>query len=266
MRDKFITRFKPGLYVIMPLIMAFMIPDSKTINSSVYEWTKLTVKKNSTGSVREILKGPTRSLDMFEIKAVTLNGNQMLKEYTVEKGFDELLIVKSGLALITVNDEGKQLEEGSLVVASQGDRVSIKNPGKGEMTFYSFLLNPRESNGAQPAFNRVPAVFKEWNKLEFKTNANGGRRDVMKQATSALKELEIHVTTLKEGLPSHAPHNHPDEEIILVRFGRVEETINGAPFQLGPGSAIFLTNDDMHGISNVGSGQCEYYAIRWLTY
>lgn len=266
MRNKFIPRIKRGLFLVIPLIMAFMIPAVKPIPSSVYEWTKLAVKKNSRGSVRSILKGPTRSLDMFEIKAVTLNGKESLKEYTVGKGYDELLIVKSGTAMIKVGKESKQLEEGSIVVASQEDQVSITNPGSGEMTFYSFLFKPRSSEKAHPEAATAPALFKEWNKIEFKPNANGGRRDIMRQATSALKELEIHVTTLKEGLPSHAPHTHPDEEIILVRFGKVEETINGAPFQLGPGSAIFLTNDDNHGISNAGNSQCEYYAIRWLTY
>jgi quercetin dioxygenase-like cupin family protein len=57
----------------------------------------------------------------------------------------------------------------------------------------------------------------------------------------------------------------PMKKIILVRKGYVEETIKGEPYRLGPGSIIFLTNDDLHGIRNAGSGGCEYYAIRWLT-
>lgn len=86
----------------------------------------------------------------------------------------------------------------------------------------------------------------------------------MRQPTSMLKELEMHVTTLNEGLPSHSPHSHPDEEIILVRFGTVEEMIKDTSYKLGPGSVIFLTNNDFHGIRNAGKGKCEYYAIRWL--
>ena len=88
----------------------------------------------------------------------------------------------------------------------------------------------------------------------------------MRQPVSVLKELEMHTTQLKEGLPSHKSHTHADDEIILVRFGVVEESIKGKTFQCGPGSVIFLTNDDDHGIRNIGSGPCEYYAIRWLTY
>lgn len=76
----------------------------------------------------------------------------------------------------------------------------------------------------------------------------------------------MHATTLKEGVASHAAHTHADEEIILVKSGTVEETINGTPYKLGPGSVIFLSNDDPHGIRNAGEGQCEYYAIRWLVH
>ncbi|MEX2565956.1 MAG: cupin domain-containing protein [Cyclobacteriaceae bacterium] len=72
-------------------------------------------------------------------------------------------------------------------------------------------------------------------------------------------------TTLLEGEKSHDPHVHPDEEIILVLQGEVEEMINGTPYRLSPGSLIFLSSMDPHGIRNVGKGTCEYYAIRWTT-
>jgi quercetin dioxygenase-like cupin family protein len=87
----------------------------------------------------------------------------------------------------------------------------------------------------------------------------------MRTPTQSLVELEMHTTTLNEGEKSHAEHMHSDEEIILVRFGSVEESIKGKPCVLGPGSLIFLAPDDMHGIQNAGKGQCEYYAIRWIT-
>ncbi len=80
-----------------------------------------------------------------------------------------------------------------------------------------------------------------------------------------LKELEIHATTLNADASSHAGYNHPDEEIVLMRIGNVDETINDITQDIGPGSMMFLTNDDMHGIINVvNSSMCEYYAFRWL--
>jgi quercetin dioxygenase-like cupin family protein len=251
---------KPFISVSLTLIILISVSASKTINSGVFEWRKPT----GSGIVHNVLKGPTRSLDKFEAKIVTLKSGQGLKEYGVSTGCDELIIIKEGTADISVNGESKTLGEGSIVVFSHDDRIRIRNAQDNELIFFTFLFRPKfplePSQGTKAA-----AVVKDWSTLEFKASANGGRRDIMRQPLSALKELEIHTTTLNEGLPSHNAHIHPDEEIILVRFGTVEETINGKPFSAGPGSVIFLTDDDNHGIRNIGSGPCEYYAIRWLT-
>ncbi len=123
--------------------------------------------------------------------------------------------------------ESERLGEGSIVVASQGDVIKVLNGAKNDLTFYSFKFRPHESEGSCNMQLKAEPFIKDWNDIEFKVNANGGRRDIMRQPVSALKELEMHTTQLKEGLPSHSSHTHADEEIILVRFGRVEESING---------------------------------------
>jgi len=257
-----------SIRLLLALILIAILSGAadQPINSSVYDWTKLTMKKTSYGEERDILNGPTRSLDMFDAKAITLNEEQSIKIYKVESGFDELLIIKEGSAEVNVNNDSKILEAGSIVVASQGDKVNIRNLHNSKTTYYCFRFNPKSQPGKAQSVTKVLPVLEYWSTFIFKPSANGGRRDLLKQPTSTLKELEIHVTTLNEGLPSHAPHQHPDEEIILVRFGTVEQTINSTAYKLGPGSVIFLTNDDMHGISNAGKGKCEYYAFRWLTY
>ena len=164
-----------------------------------------------------------------------------------------------------INNEHKILPEGSVIVIPDGAKLTFTNNQKENAGYYSFTFKPYPGE-SQMSNSTFAPLYINWNEVEFKPNANGGRRSIMQQKTSSLKELEIHVTTLKEGLPSHAPHTHPDEEIILVKKGHVEQTIVGNPYRVGPGSLIFLTNDDMHGIGNSGTGECEYYAIRWLTY
>ena len=254
-----------SLAIFFSLLVFYSCTSQPPLVSKVYEWNDMKPKGKHGVETRNILKGKTRSLEMFEIKATTLIGGYSIKEYEIKSGVDELFIVKEGTAVISVNERSEMLGEGSVVVASQGDVIQVLNGAKNPMTFYAFKFKPFKSAGAADVVKHEPFI-KEWNDIEFKTTANGGRRDIIRQPLSALKELEIHTTQLKEGLPSHAAHTHADEEIILIRFGRVEETIKGMPFQCGPGSAIFLTNDDDHGIRNAGEGPCEYYAIRWLTY
>jgi quercetin dioxygenase-like cupin family protein len=244
----------------------------KGMNSSVYEWENLRIKKTKTGEERKFFESSTRSLDMIDVKAVTLLSGDKGNGYQIDDGFNELIIVKEGNIEISVNGDRKVFGEGSVIVASPGDEMYITNPERTAAVYYFIGFKPHKSVVNKEADeddfetpDPTPPVFINWNEVEFKPSANGGRRSIMQQKTALLKELEIHVTTLKEGLPSHAPHTHADEEIILVRKGFVEETISGKPYRLGPGSIIFLTNDDPHGISNSGKGECEYFAIRWLT-
>ena len=265
MRIRLNSTLKNSLAIFFSLLVFSSCTTQPPLISKVYDWNDTKPEGKHGVKTRDILKGKTRSLEMFEIKATTLIGGYSIKEYEIKDGVDELFIVREGNAVISVNERSERLGEGSIVVASQGDVIQVLNGAKNDMTFYTFKFKPFKPADSADVVKREPFI-KEWNDIEFKTNANGGRRDIMRQPVFALKELEIHTTQLREGLPSHAAHTHTDEEIILIRFGRVEETIKGIPFQCGPGSAIFLTNDDDHGIRNAGEGPCEYYAIRWLTF
>lgn len=247
------------------LIRIYTSSAQHALQSSVYDWEKLPFKKTPSGEVRNILQSPTRSLDMFDIKAVTLSPLKEKWNFKVKSATDELIIIKEGSVEIQVNAEQKILGKGSVIVAGSEDEVFISNKNTTNAVFYLFSFKPFYTKKETWTPSKVSPLFIDWNNLEFKPSENGGRRNLMKQMTSSLKELEIHVTTLKEGVSSHAPHSHPDEEIILVRKGSVEMNIKGEPYNLGSGSIIFVTSDDPHGLRNAGAGQCEYYAIRWLT-
>lgn len=257
---------KAGLWSGMILVFILSVAAVKQIMSGVYDWNRLVPVKTHTGSVIQIMKGPTRSLEFFDVKAISMRSGKETHSYLLNKLCDELIIVKEGSAEISVNSIKKVLGEGSIVVASGGDRVIIRNPAVGNLVYYSFVFKPRESKTGRIPVSRIEPFFSSWDTITFRPNQNGGRRNIIQKPTSSLKQLEIHTTTLKEGLPSHAAHNHPDEEIILVRFGTVDQTLRGSHNTIGAGSLFFATNDDDHGISNAGQGSCEYYAIRWLTY
>jgi uncharacterized cupin superfamily protein len=266
MKKKYNALRKTGFYVAGFIIMLIAVSAVKPIVSGVFDWSKLKSLKTHTGSVISILKGPTRSLEMFDIKAISLHSGKATHTYLVGKESDELLIIKEGSAEITINSITKVLDAGSIAVASQGDRVQVKNIKPGNLVYYSFNLKPRPAKIQHVALKKTPPFFSSWDTVTFKPSAIGGRRNIIQQPTSSLKELEIHATTLNEGSSSHAPHSHPDEEIILVRFGTINPNISGIHYRVGPGSLMFATNDDPHGLGNAGTGQCEYYAIRWLTY
>ena len=106
------------------------------------------------------------------------------------------------------------------------------------------------------------AVF-DWNSMEAKPTKSGEVRRIFQAPTATLDELECHITTLKPGEAPHPPHKHPDEELIIVKEGTVESTLNGKTYQLGPGSVILQASNEMHGIRNVGKSPATYHVIKW---
>ena len=106
------------------------------------------------------------------------------------------------------------------------------------------------------------AVF-DWNSIPAKPNAVGSVRSFFKARTATLDELEVHVTTLEPGKASHPPHQHPNEELIIVMQGTVEALSNGEWKRVGPGSVIFNASNQLHGLRNVGAGEAVYHVINW---
>jgi quercetin dioxygenase-like cupin family protein len=103
----------------------------------------------------------------------------------------------------------------------------------------------------------------DWNAMEAKPNKAGEVRRVFQGPTATLDELECHITTLKRGESPHPPHKHPDEELIIVKEGTVESTLEGKTYVLGPGSIILQASNEMHGIRNVGKTPATYHVIKW---
>jgi len=103
----------------------------------------------------------------------------------------------------------------------------------------------------------------EWAGLEVKPTSIGARRHVMRTPTPTLDELEIHITTLNVGQVSHPPHQHQEEELLIVKEGTVETLQNGKASRLGPGSIIFHSSNDLHNIRNAGATPATYHVVQW---
>jgi XRE family transcriptional regulator, regulator of sulfur utilization len=106
------------------------------------------------------------------------------------------------------------------------------------------------------------AVF-DWQTVPEKPTPVGSVRSFFKAPTATLDQLEVHVTTLNPGMASHAPHKHPNEELVIVKEGTVEVLVNGDWKRVGPGSVVFNASDQLHSLRNVGTGPATYHVINW---
>ena len=119
------------------------------------------------------------------------------------------------------------------------------------------------SGGSQPKVQ--DSVLFDWNDLTPSATGVGQYRGVMRAKTATLDELEMHVTTLNPGQISHPPHQHPNEELVIIDSGKIEATSNGKTRVLGPGSVIFNASNQLHGVKNVGDTPATYHVINWHT-
>ena len=117
-----------------------------------------------------------------------------------------------------------------------------------------------------PAQNEKPlmesSIF-DWNAIEAQSTKVGSRRQFFQAPTATLDEIECHVTTLNPGETPHPPHKHPDEELIIIKEGLVEATVNGQTKRVGPGSVLFMASNQLHGVRNAGQTAAAYHVIRW---
>lgn len=103
----------------------------------------------------------------------------------------------------------------------------------------------------------------DWTKMQATPNKTGEVRRVFQQPTATLDELECHITTLRPGETLHAPHRHPDEEIIIIKEGTVESLLGDRAERIGPGSIIFQASNQLHSIRNVGTTPATYHVFKW---
>lgn len=104
-----------------------------------------------------------------------------------------------------------------------------------------------------------------WEKLAVRPTAVGQRRDVVNRPTATLARFQSHITTLNPGKESHGQHQHPLEEMIFLKEGQLEVTINDRVFPAGPGSVLFYASNDFHKVKNVGDTPATYVVINFGT-
>jgi XRE family transcriptional regulator, regulator of sulfur utilization len=116
---------------------------------------------------------------------------------------------------------------------------------------------------AQPSTQVMGSRAVDWNQMEARKTRVGEVRQVFRDPTATLDELELHITTLMPGESPHEPHQHPDEEVIIIREGTVETLLGDRTQRVGPGSVIFQAANQLHAIRNVGDVPAVYHVIKW---
>ena len=73
--------------------------------------------------------------------------------------------------------------------------------------------------------------------------------------------VDLHESELPGGTAPHRPHRHVHEEMLFIREGQMEVTINGQSTILGPGSCAYMASNDLHGYRNPGMAPAKYFVL-----
>jgi len=68
---------------------------------------------------------------------------------------------------------------------------------------------------------------------------------------------------LNPGATPHPPHQHPEEEFLLVTEGAGEILVDGKIHKVGPGSMMYCEGNALHGIENTSSEPMLFYYYKW---
>ena len=81
-------------------------------------------------------------------------------------------------------------------------------------------------------------------------------------STGQLHALTVGSVALKPGMEPHPPHQHPEEEIMLVTEGAGSILVEAETHPVGPGSMMFCAGGQRHGIKAGPQGLTFYY-YKW---
>ena len=97
--------------------------------------------------------------------------------------------------------------------------------------------------------------------LPVKANGENQGRAVFDGKTHAAYPVELHITDLGPGMAPHPPHHHINEEVLMLRSGQLDVTIEGVTTRVTAGSVIYVNGGEEHGWKNPGPERAQYFVI-----
>jgi len=240
------------------------------IGSSVFVWENLVAKPSGVGERRDVARNPTATLREFECHISTLNPS-LASHPPHTHPQEELIVLREGELDVHINGTNTRVGPGAVFFFAANDPHAVQNRGDRPATYFVFnfstagtvAMRGRPPLPADPG--RLGSAIFHWDRLEAVPTKTGARRAITSLPTATMENFSCHVTTLRAGEAPHESHRHADEEIVFLKEGQLDVTINGVTTRATPGSIVFVSSGDLHGWRNAGDTDATYYVIRVKT-
>ena len=114
-----------------------------------------------------------------------------------------------------------------------------------------------------PAAAKLPNATMDAAKATLTKEKFGDLRIYFDGPTEQLKSITAGSLLLKAGMSPHAPHQHAEEEFMVITEGSGEISVEGKIAKVAPGSMMYCAANKLHGIVNSGKTPLLFYFYKW---
>jgi mannose-6-phosphate isomerase-like protein (cupin superfamily) len=252
---------------------------TQRLGSTAFIWERLEVRPNgTTGERRNVSDLPTATIGKLEIHISTLNPGQN-SHAPHRHGNEEFILIKEGaleVGLGGVTPDVRRTETvgpGAVFFFAANQYHNVENKGAKPATYLVFNLHtastPRTPPDGTPS-DPVPAgklgsVIFDGQKSAEQLTKVGSRRDIFNGETTTAKNFECAVITLDAGQTYGVPLARQNEQLLAVKDGLLDVTINGKTERGTPGTVFFIASGDEHTVKNATGQPASYHLFRITT-
>lgn len=113
------------------------------------------------------------------------------------------------------------------------------------------------------AGSKIPNVTLPEAQAKLTKEPFGDLRIYFDGATDQIRSMTAGSLRLKAGMTPHPPHDHPEEEFMVIAEGTGEIFLDGKTTKVGPGSMMYCAANKSHGIVNTGKTPLLFYFYKW---
>lgn len=270
-------------YLLLSLCMAMTVPataqsaavssyrapsQSAVLATTFVDWNSLNPNPTPVGQVRHVFDNPTLAMDKLEVHITTLNPG--MESHPVHRHpWEEMLLIKDGEFELSINGRKQHAGPGAMVFLAANDPHNARNVGTRPGTYYvlNFVTelshSTSDKSAAQQAVpGKLASSVMDCNSLRPTPTPTGSRVVCVNSPTLTFLALESHITTLNVGQQTAANIVDANDEIVVIKSGQVEVTVNGVASRMNEGSLLYWAPNDKRTLRNIGPTPTSYQVIR----
>ncbi len=172
--------------------------------------------------------------------------------------WEEMLLIKDGDFELTMNGRKQHAGPGAMVFFAANDPHNARNVGNKPGTYYviNFVTDLSHStsdkSAAQQAIpGKLPSSVMDCNSMPSTPTPTGSRVVCVNSPTLTFLALESHISTLNPGQQTAANIIDANDEIVVIKSGQVEVTVNGIASRMNEGSLLYWAPNDKRTLRNI---------------